>query len=122
MAPALIPCPHCGQHIYASECHCSHCGRVAKQCRTMRATAAAAAMGLALTGCGILTKGGEPDYGVTSYTTTTWADADADADADTDADADSDTDSDSDTDTDTDSDTDTDTGSDTGDTGDTAGR
>ena len=61
--PQLVPCPSCGGHVFETACACPHCEATLRTCRgKLGTTAAAAAMGLALTGC----FGGkiEPDYGV----------------------------------------------------------
>ncbi|MCB9744284.1 MAG: hypothetical protein H6740_16925 [Alphaproteobacteria bacterium] len=60
--PELIACPSCGAHVFASACACPHCHTTLRQCSGKLArTAAAAAMGLMLAGCGSKP---EPDYGI----------------------------------------------------------
>ena len=58
--PPLTACPACGQHVLSAACSCAHCGAKLKDC-ALRATAAAALMGLSLGGC---VMHGEPEYGV----------------------------------------------------------
>ena len=52
MAPALVACPSCSQHVKLYETHCLHCGaRLRSDAGGIRRTAGAVLMGLSLTGC-----------------------------------------------------------------------
>ncbi|MCB9674086.1 MAG: hypothetical protein H6737_03165 [Alphaproteobacteria bacterium] len=58
---SMTSCPFC-EELSASPCRCDHCGATLKSCKTMR-SAAAVALGLALTGCPPVGQV-QPDYGV----------------------------------------------------------
>lgn len=52
MAPALVACPSCSQHVKLYETHCLHCGaRLRSDGGGIRRTAGAMLMGLSLAGC-----------------------------------------------------------------------
>ena len=73
MAPKMIACPGCAEHVFASTDSCPHCGGLIRgDGGVLLKTAGAAMLGLALTACG----GGNSDTGDTQETGETGTQAD----------------------------------------------
>ena len=73
MAPQMMACPACSQHVYTRSGSCPHCGGLFRgEGSTLRKTTSAALLGLAITACSGSsepddtgdTSVPQPDYGV----------------------------------------------------------
>jgi hypothetical protein len=67
----LVPCVHCGEHIFVAACVCAHCGVTLRECsKPGNKTAAAVLLGFTLSGCAGGGEGGgnaQVDYGSGYY-------------------------------------------------------